>query len=123
MKRNSKRRHPFVVVYSTKDKEGDPYTVFIGMLQSPKCPERYAWFWALKTVRDELRKYNVPFDLWSRYQIYPVHRFNCSQFTLMQNCDDVFYDHIHVADEPKEDDVEMIKWYNEIKSKWKPSIK
>ena len=80
-------------------------------------------FWALKTVRDELRKYSVPFDLWSRYQIYPAHRFNCSQFTLMQNCDNVFYDHIHVADEPKEDDEEMIKWYNEIKSKWKPSIK
>lgn len=121
MKRNSKRRHPFVVVYLNKDKEGDPYTVFIGMLQSPKCPERYAWFWALKKVRNWLKEKHIPFEFWTRYNIYPVNRFNCSQWDY--HPEDRFYDHIHVADEPKEDDEEMIKWYNEIKSKWKPSIK
>lgn len=122
MKRNSKRRHPFVVVYLTEDKEGDPYTVFIGLLQSPKCPERYAWFWVIKKVRDELRKNHVPFEFWDRYQIYPVNRFNCSQFSLKQNDENRYYEHIHVADNTKEDDEEMIKWYNEIHSKWKSTI-
>lgn len=122
MKRNSKRRHPFVVVYGTKDEEGDDVEIFVGMLQSPKCPERFAWYWALKTVRDQLQKYHIPFENWKNYTIYPVHRFNCTQFSLKQNDDERFYDHIHVADFPKEEDEEMIKFYNEVKSKWKPTL-
>lgn len=121
MKRNSKRRHPFVVVYTNTDRQGDPYNVFIGLLQSPKVPERYAYLWALKKVRDELRKYNVPFEFWTRYNIYPINRFNCSQWETYP--DDRFYEHIHVADFPKEDDESAIEWYNNIKSKWKPTIK
>lgn len=116
MKRNSKRRHPFVLVYLENDE-----TYFVDMLQSPKCPERYAWHWALKFVRDWLRKSNISFEEWSKYQIYPVDRHNCSQFGW--NEDDKWIEHIHVSDEVEEDDEATIKWYNEIKSKWKPTIK
>lgn len=123
MKRNSKRRHPFVVIYTNIDRQGDPYDVFIGLLQSPKVPERYAYLWALKKVRDELIKYNVPFEFWTRYNIYPINRFNCSQFSLNQLDEDRFYEHIHVADYPEEDDKSGIDWYNNIKSRYACKIK
>ena len=121
MKRNSKRRHPFVVVYFYKDENGETQTYFIGLLQSPKVPEKYAWYWALKKVRDYLRKGNIPFEDWTKYEIYPINRFNCCQWDW--NEEDKFYEHIHVADSPKEDDEEMINWYNEIKSRYTCKIK
>lgn len=126
MKRNSKRRHSFVLVKAAQIQQPDVCKEpgkeeFVALFQSPKCPEKYAWFWALKIVRDWLRKNNIPFEKWNDYIIYPVHRFNCSQFNYPTN--EQFYDHIHVADNDKEDDEATIKWYNEIKSKWKPTIK
>lgn len=120
MKRNSKRRHPFVVVYNTEI-NGESCQTFIGLLQSPKVPERYAQFWALKKVREWLKKYNIPFENWTRYEIYPVNRFNCSQWET--HPDDIFYAHIHVADYPEEDDKLSIEFDNSIRSKWKPTIK
>ena len=120
MKRNSKRRHPFVVVYNTEI-DGESCQTFIVLLQSPKVPERYAWLWALKKVRDWLHKCHIPFENWTRYEIYPVKRFNCSQWET--HPDDRFYSHIHVADYPEEDDKSGIDWYNNIKSKYACKIK
>lgn len=122
MKNSSKRRHPFVVVYLTETPHGDPYQVFVGMLQSPECPEKYAWYWALKSVRDDLIKYGVPFEYWNRYRIYPINECNCSQFNLRQ-VDEKSFKYINVANSNKKDDEATIKMYNEIRSKWKPTIK
>ena len=121
MKRNTKRRHPFVLLYYDNDSKGEQQTYFVDMLQSPKVPERYAWLWALKKVRDWFRASNIPFEEWTKYVIYPVDRFNCSQFD--ETDDNKFYDHIHCADNVPEDDLEMVKWYNEIRSKYKPQLK
>lgn len=119
MKRNSKRRHPFVLVYFEEDDTGTTQTYFVDMLQSPKCPERYAHYWAIKKVRDWLKQNNIPFKEWQNYMLYPVNRFNCSQF----GNSDTFYDHIHVADYPEEDDKLGIEWYNNIKSRYACQIK
>ncbi|MCM1260630.1 MAG: hypothetical protein NC222_06735 [Staphylococcus sp.] len=118
MKKNSKRKHPFVLVRFDTDK-----TVFISLLQSPKVPERYAWKWAVKKSRDWLRKENVSFSEWSKYVLYPVHSFNCCQFDW--NKEDIFYDHIHVADSNLDDDKEGIVFYNTcmFKSKYNCKIK
>lgn len=121
MKRNSKRRYPFVLVYFDNDSNNEPQTYFVDMLQSPKVPERYAWLWALKYVRDWLKKSNIPFKEWSKYELYPVDRHNCSQFAW--NEEDKWIEHIHVADNIPEDDEATIKWYNEIKSKYKPKLR
>ena len=112
MKHNSKRRHPFVLVYFDV-----LHTEFISLLQSPKVPEKYAWKWALKKVREWLRKENIPFSKWSKYVIYPVNRFNCCQLDWDKK--DIFYDHIHVADNNFDDDKEGIKFYNTYTSKSK----
>lgn len=107
MKNNSKRRCPFVLV---KYDENSNQTIFVSLLQTPKVPDFYAWKWALKKVRDWLRKENIPFKEWGSYELYPVHRFNCCQFDWKK--EDVFYDHIHVADSDEQDDKETMDFYN-----------
>lgn len=116
--RNKKHRYSFVLVKSISDTRK---VEFIGMFQSPKVPQRISWMWALKIVRDFLRKNNIPFEDWNNYVIYPVCPFNCGQFdNVLKDC---FYDHIHVAELNKEDDEEEIASYNDfIKSKYKPII-
>ena len=117
MKRNSKRRHPFVLVKMDYDRE-----VFISLLQSPKVPERFAWKWVIKKVRNWFRKQNIPFSEWCNYLLYPVNRFNCSQF----DCDEeeIFYEHIHIADSNEDDDKDTVEFYNGgQKSKYNCKIK
>jgi len=119
MKRNSKRRHPFILTYLEKDDNEEQQEYFVGLLQSPKVPERYAYLWVLKKVRNWFRESNIPFEEWNKYMIYPINSFNCNQF----GCDDIFYEHIHVADYSKEDDKSGIDWYNNIKSRYACKIK
>lgn len=119
MKKQSKRKHPFVLV---KVDDKTQQEIFVALLQSPKVPEQYAWRWALKKVRDWLRKENISFSEWSSYIIYPVHRFNCCQFDWKK--EDVFYDHIHIADCDEAEDTEWVEYFNGgKKSRYSCSIK
>jgi len=123
MKRNSKRRHYFNLIRLYMLPNGKIADVLIGMLQTPKVPEKYAWKWALKLSREYLIKENIPVSLWSEYQLYPLHSFNCTQL-LKEN---KFYDHIHVAEDSIEEDDKMLNdeefGYNkDKKSRYNPHI-
>ena len=113
MKHNNKHKYNFVLVYLNETSHGTPYQIFLGMLQSPKCSKQYAWLYALKDVRDNLLKYHIPFDYWYRYRIYPVNRFNCSNFSLKQ-VDNHTFSYIDAADPSKKEDNIKIKQYNDI---------
>ena len=92
------------------DNNGEKRDFFIGMFQTPKVPERYAWRWAIKMAREWLKKHNIPFDKWANYHLYPVSGFNCCQFNWPK--EEMAFDHIHIADYPKEEDEETLRFYN-----------